>query len=182
MGTDEGFTSRLRALRAGDEAAWAAAYRELSPALLGYLRARGAAEPEDVLAETFTHAVRDLPSFQGTERDFRAWLFSIAHNRLIDEARRRARRPVEPTRDEVLAARAETGDAELEAMARVGTGEVVRLLGTLSAEQQSVLLLRIIGDLTVPEIARMTGKRQGAIKQLQRRALLRLRKEIGDGP
>ena len=182
MGGGEAFSMRLTGLRAGDDAAWAEAYRELSPVLLGYLRARGAAEPEDLLAEVFTQAVRDLGSFEGGERDFRAWLFSIAHNRLVDEARRRARRPVEPASDETIAARAETGNAETEAMDRVGSAEVTRLLSTLSEDQQSVLLLRVIGDLTVPEIARATGKRQGAVKQLQRRALLRLRKELGEGP
>jgi RNA polymerase sigma factor (sigma-70 family) len=168
----------LERARRGDADAWAELYRWLSPQVLGYLRARGASEPEDVLGEVFVQAVRDLGSFSGDERDFRAWVFSIAHHRLIDEARRTARRPTEPLPTEELAAHGEAADAETEAMARISAGEVTRLLATLSADQRSVLLLRVLGDLTVPEVARIVGKRPGAVKQLQRRAIARLRKEI----
>jgi RNA polymerase sigma-70 factor (ECF subfamily) len=171
----------LSALRRGDERAWGDVYRELSPVLLGYLRARGAAEPEDVLGEVFVQAVRDLPRFKGDERDLRAWVFSIAHHRLLDEARRRSRHPVDPVADETLVARGGSGDVEREAFERLGAAEMTRLLATLSEDQASVLLLRVMGEMTVPEVARVIGKRQGAVKQLQRRALARLRKEIDDG-
>lgn len=170
----------LERARRGDRDAWAEIYRWLSPQVLGYLRARGAAEPEDLLGEVFVQAVRDLKSFSGSERDFRAWIFSIAHHRLIDEARRGARRPVDPVPTEELPTRTETGDAEAEAMARISVGEVTRLLATLSDDQRSVLLLRVLGGLTVPEVARVVGKRPGAVKQLQRRGLARLRRELGE--
>lgn len=166
--------------RQGDPAAWSELYRWLSPQVLGYLRARGASEPQDVLGEVFVQAVRDLESFSGNERDFRAWVFSIAHHRLIDEARRAARRPADPVPAEELTGHGEAADAETEAMARIGAGEVTRLLATLSEDQRSVLLLRVLGELTVPEVARVVGKRPGAVKQLQRRAIARLRKELGE--
>jgi RNA polymerase sigma factor (sigma-70 family) len=164
--------------RSGDSEAWAELYRWLSPQVLGYLRARGASEPEDVLGEVFVQAVRDLASFSGSERDFRAWVFSIAHHRLIDESRRSARRPVETVPTEELITHETVDAAETEAMARIGAGEVTRLLATLSEDQKSVLLLRVLGELTVPEVARVVGKRPGAVKQLQRRAAARLRKEL----
>jgi RNA polymerase sigma-70 factor, ECF subfamily len=166
--------------RGGESAAWHELYLWLSPQVLGYLRARGAAEPEDVLGEVFVQAVRDIGSFSGTERDFRAWVFSIAHHRLIDEARRSARRPSDPVPTEELADHGEAAAAETEAMERIGAGEVTRLLATLSEEQKSVILLRVLGDLTVPEVARVVGKRPGAVKQLQRRAIARLRREMGE--
>jgi RNA polymerase sigma factor (sigma-70 family) len=162
----------------GESAVWDELYRWLSPQVLGYLRARGAGEPEDLLGEVFVQAVRDLGSFAGSQRDFRAWIFSIAHHRLIDEARRSARRPADPVPTEELVEHAQAGDAETEAMARVGAGEVTRLLGTLSEDQKAVLLLRVLGELTVPEVARVVGKRPGAVKQLQRRGIARLRKEL----
>lgn len=170
----------LERARQGDPAAWAEIYRWLSPQVLGFLRARGAAEPEDVLGEVFVQAVRDFDSFTGTETDFRSWVFSIAHHRLIDEARRGARRPVDPVAPESIAAHSEAPDPGAEAMARIGTGEVIRLLATLSEDQKSVVLLRVLGGLTVPEVARVVGKRPGAVKQLQRRAIARLRKEMGE--
>ena len=133
-----------------------------------------------MLGEVFVQAVRDLGSFSGNERDFRAWVFSIAHHRLIDEARRTARRPVEPVPTEKLVDHVAAADAETEAMDRIGAGEVTRLLAILSVDQKAVLLLRVLGELTVPEVARVVGKRPGAVKQLQRRAIARLRKELGE--
>ena len=49
--------------RAGDQDAWTAIYRALSPAVLGYMRSLGAEEPEDLLGEVFIHVVRGMPPF-----------------------------------------------------------------------------------------------------------------------
>jgi RNA polymerase sigma factor (sigma-70 family) len=176
----ERFTALLEAAREGSERAWAEIFRWLAPTVLGYLRTNGAPEPEDTLSETFLQAARDLPRFEGGWRRFRAWVFSIAHNRLIDEARRGARRPVDPRPPEELPAPRQTGDVEAEAMERITAGEVTRMLAGLSEDQKSVLLLRVIGGLTVPEVARVVGKRPGAVKQLQRRGIAQLRKQLGE--
>ena len=61
----ENFSGTLEAARTGADWAWAAIYRDLSPAVLGYLRARGAHEPEDVTGEVFVQVVRDLQRFNG---------------------------------------------------------------------------------------------------------------------
>lgn len=182
MTPGDSFSDTLAAARAGDQSAWAQLYRSLSPIVLGYLRARGAAEPEDVTGEVFLQAVRDLHAFEGDERAFRAWVLRIAHHRLLDAARHSARRPVDPAPEQTIVAGAGTADAEQEAVARLEAADVTRLLGTLSADQQSVVLLRVLGGLSVPEVARAIGKRQGAVKQLQRRAFARLRKDLESDP
>jgi DNA-directed RNA polymerase specialized sigma24 family protein len=69
------FPEVLAAARTGAEWAWISIYRDLSPVVLGYLRARRATEPEDLLGEVFLQVARDLPAFDGSERDFRAWAF-----------------------------------------------------------------------------------------------------------
>jgi DNA-directed RNA polymerase specialized sigma24 family protein len=92
----ESFNSVLTAARAGADWAWERIYADLAPVVTGYLRGHGAAEPEDLAGETFLHVVRDLPRFEGDERAFRSWVFTIAHRRLIDDRRRRGRRPVTP--------------------------------------------------------------------------------------
>jgi RNA polymerase sigma-70 factor (ECF subfamily) len=172
------FSALLGAAREGDEAAWAEIYGELAPAVLGYLRGNGAADPEDVLAEAFLQVARDLGRFEGDWARFRGWVFTIAHHRLIDSSRHTARRPVElmaePPETELPTAEG-TADA---AMANIGADEVRRVLAELSEDQRAVLLLRIMGDLTLAECAQALGKRTGAVKQLQRRGLEALRREL----
>jgi RNA polymerase sigma factor (sigma-70 family) len=174
----EGFGRVLAAARSGAEWAWTALYRELSPAVLGYLRARGTREPEDLVGEVFLQVVRDVRRFKGGEREFRAWVFTIAHHRLLDDLRRRRRRPLEQTAGDPADESGSTGDVEEEALAAISAQHVRQVLGRLSADQQSVLLLRIIGDLTIEEVAEVLGKRSGAVKALQRRGLAALTREI----
>ncbi len=172
------FDAVLAAARAGADWAWEAIYHELSPAVLGYLRARGALEPEDLVGEVFLQVVRDLGRFDGGESEFRSWVFTIAHHRMLDEGRRRGRRPVDPVAPETLPEQGTSADSQEEALAGFGDAEVRRLIGQLSDDQQSVVLLRVLGGLTVEEVARAIGKRPGAVKALQRRGLGAIRREL----
>lgn len=178
MSLGESFEGVLTTARTGEEWAWRAIYRDLAPSVLGYLRARDAAEPEDLTGEVFLQLVRDLGSFEGGEREFRAWVFTVAHHRLLDERRRRGRRPVESAPGEAMVDEEVAVDTEEAALARIGEERVRGVLGRLSADQQSVLLLRILGDLTVEQVAGVLGKTPGAVKALQRRGLAVLRREI----
>lgn len=175
----ENFPSTLAAARAGAEWAWANIYRDLSPSVLGYLRARGAREPEDVTGEVFLQVVRDLHRFTGDERDFRGWVFVIAHHRLLDEARRGSRRPVdlEPDGPELTTA---ADDVETQVLHEVAGDRARRILGGLAPDQRDVLLLRVLGDLTVDEVARAVGKSPGAVKALQRRGLAAIKRALPD--
>ena len=173
------FEKTIGQCRAGDEDAWSRIFAGLAPLLLGYLRANGAGEPEDVLSETFLQVARDLGRFEGDERGFRAWVFSIAHHRLIDAQRSAARRPVDPVAEPPEPHGAEVaGDAATEAMATIGAEEIREVLAVLSADQRAVLTLRILGDLTVAQVADAIGKRPGAVKALQRRGLAAVQREL----
>ena len=172
------FPQVLAAARLGAEWAWSALYGDLVPSVRGYVRARGAAEPDDVVGEVFLQVVRDLDRFDGGEREFRTWLFTIAHHRLLDARRSAVRRPVDAAPDRVLEDAGDIGDVEDDAIAGITAARVRELVGRLSSEQQDVLLLRLFGDLTTPEIAVIIGKRTGAAKALLRRGLAALRKEI----
>ena len=160
-------------------AAWAVEeiYRSMAPAVLGYARGQGAMEPEDVTSEVFEAVVRRLPAFHGDERSFRSWVFSIAHRRLMDERRRWARRKEEPVAPDAMAG-GDAGNAEEEAMARLGSRWVAGTLEVLTPEQRSVLLLRVVADLSVEESAAILGKTSGAVKTLQRRALAALGRHL----
>jgi RNA polymerase sigma factor (sigma-70 family) len=172
------FDAVLEAARQGEEWAWSALYAEHAPALLGYMRARRVAQPEDLLGEVMLQVVRDLRNFQGGERDFRAWAFTIAHHRLLDERRRSARRPAEPAAAHELERLGPRGNTEEDALRGLSAERVGRLLAQLSEDQQNVLLLRVLGDLTVEEVAQVTGKTAGAVKALQRRGLEALKREL----
>lgn len=174
----EAFASILEAARAGAEWAWSRLYRDLAGPVLGYMRGRGAADPDDLLGEVFLQVARNIGTFEGGERAFRSWVFTVAHHRVIDERRYRNRRPVVLEGDPEPAMVA--GDVEQEALEHLGTDRVVALLEHLSPDQREVLLLRIVGDLTIDEVARVVGKRPGAVKALQRRGLETLRRRIGE--
>ena len=176
--SDDRFTTLLVSARAGSEQAWAEIYSELAPALLGYLRVSGEAEPEDALGEVFLQVARDLAKFEGDWAKFRSWAFTIAHHRMIDAGRRRSRRPVELVAEPPEPYVAPVDEAAEAALAQIGSELVLEVLGALSEGQRAVVLLRVIGGLTVDEVAKAIGKRPGAVKQLQRRGLANAQREL----
>ena len=162
----------LARAKQGDAAAWNQLWRAYAPAVAGYLRLRGAAEPDDLTSEVFLAVFRKIATFDGDEPHFRSWVFVIAHRRLQDERRRNGRRPASegwpPPNGDVAAAGV---DVEGDALRHLGTAKVRELCARLAPDQADVLLLRIVGDLTVDQVASALGKSSGAVKQLQRRAV-----------
>ena len=173
----ERFTTLLEAARQGSEAAWQELYDGLAPVVLGYLRANNAPDPEDVLSEIFLQVARDISSFEGEEPGFRSWVFTITHHRLIDARRHSARRPVELS-PEPPEPSGHADDAADEALARIGVEEVHRVLALISEDQRAVLLLRVLADMSIEDVAKAVGKRPGAVKALQRRGLAAVTREL----
>jgi RNA polymerase sigma-70 factor (ECF subfamily) len=172
------FPSVLDAARAGAEWAWRSLYQDLAPSVLGYVRARGAVSPEDVCGDVFCQVVRDIHSFEGDEAGFRSWVFVLAHHRLIDEARRRKRRPEISVADEELRGVGGHSDTETEAIGRVEASRVTKLIGELTEAQRDVILLRLVGGLSIQEVAEVMGKGERAVKSLQHRGLETLRSKL----
>lgn len=172
-----GFAGLLAAARLGEAWALTALFRVYSGAVAGYVRAHSPAEPDDVVSEVFSAALTSLDRFRGDEPDFRAWLFTIAHRRVVDDLRRRSRRvettPYEPERD-----RRAVGSAEDRTMDDLGTQWVRDVLDQLAPDQREVLLLRVLADLTVEQVAEALGKSTGAVKALQRRGLASVRRML----
>ncbi len=149
-----------------------ALYRQHAPAVLGYLRGQGVPEPEDVLSEVFLQVARSLPRFPGTEAEVRAWVFTIARNRVIDGHRRRRVRPaLSGTRPPDRPA-PEPVDA-IDPM-------LVAALGRLTPDQREVVGLRFVADLSLEEVASITGRSPGAVKSMQHRALDQLARILAD--
>jgi RNA polymerase sigma-70 factor (ECF subfamily) len=175
---DHGLDAALREARAGSQAAFGELWRAWSPAVCGFLRAKGAHDPESTTSEVFLGGFEALDDFVGDAGQFRALLFTIAQRRVVDELRRRSRRPVEVEWTAELDDRCDDS-AEQRALAWQGESDARTLLDGLPPDQKDVLVLRIFGDLTVDQIAAALGKTPGAVKQLQRRGLDNLRRRVG---
>lgn len=171
------FDAVLCSARAGQAAAFQALYDDLARPVAAYLRGRGLTDVEDVTSEVFLAVFTGLARFEGNEADFRSWVFTIAHRRMVDEWRKRGRAPQLVPWEADTDVRT-TGSAEEGALATLGEARVRAMLAELSDEQREVLLLRIVGDLTIEQIADALGKRVGAVKALQRRGLVALRRSL----
>ena len=172
--SNETFESILEAAKAGAEWAWASLFTELSGPVTGYLASRGAAEPDDVSSEVFLNIARSIHSFSGDRASFRSWVFVIAHRKLIDERRSRSRQPALAEFPEDTSSVSEGGNVENEALTNLITKEMQAAFAPLTEAQRDVLALRLIAGLTLDETAQVVGKRVGAVKALQRRALATL--------
>lgn len=167
----------LRAAQTGATWACTTIWVEYAPAVAAFLTARGSREPDDLTSEVFLAVFDRLPGFVGGEPEFRSFVFSIAYRRLVDELRVRSRRgdPIEWSADSDPRS---SPSAEDDALTRLGDTSALNLLETLPEDQRNVMVLRIVADLTVEQIASVLGKRAGAVKALQRRALESMRKKI----
>jgi RNA polymerase sigma factor (sigma-70 family) len=175
--SDQDLEHLVRTAQAGGGWAFERIWLELSPAVAGYARARGVRDVDDVVSSAFLAVFQGLAGFRGSGAAFRSWLFTIAHHKIVDDIRVQQRRSVEQEltvdTDVPLASSAETA-----ALAALSDAEVRHLLDQLTPDQRDVLLLRVFGDLPVAEVARVLGRTEGAIKQLQHRAIQQLRKRV----
>jgi RNA polymerase sigma factor (sigma-70 family) len=169
------------AAREGSVAAFERIYRALAAPVLSYLRWHRVSDPDGLTNDVFAQVHRKLRTFQGDEQGFRSWVFTIAHHRMIDDRRRAQRQPTVDGDVDVEEHRS-TGDVEDDAFAVLGSDRVRQLLEVLSADQRAVVLLRVVADLSVEEVARILGKREGAIKALQHRAMAALRRHLAREP
>jgi RNA polymerase sigma-70 factor, ECF subfamily len=170
----EEFAALLAAAKEGNEAAFSTLWRDANPALLRYLRAVTPAHAEDVAAETWVQVLRGLANFTGDEGAWRAWLFTNARRRVLDQVRHRARHPAEPLDDLHAAEIPRTADAAQLAMDNIATESAMALLSRLPDPQAEVIFLRVVVGLDTETVAEMLGKSPGAIRVAAHRGLKKL--------
>lgn len=161
----------------GDADALGDIWRALAPVVAGYLAARGADDPDALTSDVFLAVLPKLGDISGGAAGLRTFVFSVAHARLVDDRRRRSRRPA------TVAFDAQEHDsaapsAEHEALSQLGTHDVHALLDRLAPDYREVLALRVVADLGVEQTAAVMRRSAGSVKQLQRRALIALRAEL----
>ncbi|MGB6833306.1 MAG: sigma-70 family RNA polymerase sigma factor [Candidatus Acidiferrum sp.] len=139
-------------------------------------RVHGRAIAEDLTSEVFHKALANLPSYEWRGSPFSAWLFRIAHNAIADQYKRASREHPSSDNPPELAAHPELSSRDLEAIDYHAS--LFRLVDQLPAAQRRVIRERFVEQRTVREIADRLKKSEGAIKQLQFRALMTLRTQM----
>ncbi len=172
------FQETLAAARAGDEQAVTAIYRLLQPRVIRYLRVIEPSDAEDLASDTWLDVARGLDRFEGDEHALCAWALTVARRRAIDLRRRYTRRRTISAEPERLVELAQTGNVEDDAMAGFGLRSALESISQLPRDQAEVVLLRVLGGLSVDEVAGIMGKRPGTVRVLQHRALRALRWKI----
>jgi len=172
---------RLLAARAteGDRAAYGELYERYVDRIFRYIyfKVGDRGQAEDLTSQTFMKAWDAIGDYEWRDHPFGAWLFRIAHNLVVDYHRARRDHLALDDASRQLEARASRDGIRPErVLAEALTMERVRhAIGRLTEEQQQVLVLRFFEGLSTGEVADSMGKRRGAIRGLQFRALSALR-------
>jgi RNA polymerase sigma-70 factor, ECF subfamily len=165
--------------QAGDVAAFGELYDEYSVTVYRYVYARvsSAALAEDLTSETFVRALRALDSFRWQGRDFGAWLVTIARN-LIADHYKSGRVRLEVVTDEIETHDRQTDGPEADVLAAATADLLREAVASLPDEQRECLTMRFFAGLSIAETARALERSEGAVKQLQLRAVRHLAKII----
>lgn len=171
----EDFPRVLARAQGGDDAAFACLWLDVNPALVRYVRVVLGEVDEDVAAETWVTVVRGLARFRGDEMAWRGWVFTTARRRAVDEGRRRTRRRTaavasEPNKPRGLGA----PDPAQVVLEGLDTEAALALVAQLAPLQAEVIVLRVIAGLDVESVARLVGRRPGAVRVAAHRGLRRL--------
>ena len=164
----------IRRARAGDRDALAHLWRSYQHLLLRYFRGKGMSEPEDLASIVWIEVAAGLSRFDGDEPDFRRWLFTIAARRRIDNLRSGRRRQGRLEREQQLFVPPFDPDPSQRAECTDALDTALMLVRTLPPDQAEAVLLRVLGDLSIAEVAEIMGRREGAVRVLVHRGLRRL--------
>ncbi len=165
-------SAAVRAARGGSEAAFRQLYREVQPGLLRYLHGLvGAQDAEDIAAEAWLQIARDIRSFRDEGAGFRGWAAGIARHRAMDHLRYVQRRPATEVTADVLSETPDGADTAVQAITATTTDATVGFIATLPPDQAEAVLLRVVMGLDTRAIARIMGKRPGAVRTATWRGL-----------
>jgi len=184
--TDEAEADRLIALvelaRAGDADAFGMLYDHYQASVYRFLyyRVGSVALAEDLTSETFFRALRSMSSFRWQGKDFGAWLMTIARNLTTDHFKS-SRTRLESTTEDMSPHDSATDGPEVAVLATLTNEALLAALKKLPPEQQECLIMRFLQGFSIAETAQVLGRSDGAIKQLQLRAVRNLAKLMPDG-
>ncbi len=163
----------------GDPAAFTEIYDRYQPLIYRYVlyRVGDVATAEDLTSEVFVRLVEKIDRFTYQGRPLLAWLYTIARNLVTDHHRQLGRTPTLPLDERLVAG---TADPEEAAERALTQQKLTAAIAHLTEDQRQVILLRFIEGMDNETVARILGKRVGAVKALQHRALAALRRTLGE--
>lgn len=177
------FGRALDAARSGQALGFEWLWHRFSRQVTAFARFQGSEDAEGVANDVFAAAFGRISTFAGDSNGFVSFVFAIARNKISDERRRRRRRIVTSVFDratadgEAIATGAAAASAEGQALAGL-TPETADALRRLTDDQREVVFLRLVADLSLEDVAALTGRSVGAVKAMQHRALATMRREI----
>jgi RNA polymerase sigma-70 factor, ECF subfamily len=174
-GSDPGETGLLARARRGEPDAIGSLYDRYSPGIFRYLwyRLGDRCQAEDLTGEVFMRMLKSISGYRSQGSPFRAWLYRIAHNLLVDAFR--SERAAQEVSLEEAGELEGTGLPPSQQVERNLTLDTVRKsLENLAQPQREVVILRFIDDLSIAETALVLGKTEAAVKALQHRGLAAL--------
>jgi RNA polymerase sigma-70 factor (ECF subfamily) len=160
--------------RAGDADAFGQLYELHVDRVYRYVayRVKTEHEAEDLTEQVFLKAWEAMPRYEDRGLPFRAWLFRLAHNLVIDHYRvRRSDVSLNELLDSDQSYEPSGPDPQVEVEARLDADEVRLAVRRLGEEQRQVVLLRFVEGLSHSEVADILGKTEGATRAIQHRAL-----------
>ncbi len=168
----------IRAAQRGNEQAFGELYNAYVHDIYRYIlyRVGNSDTAQDITAEVFLRVVEGLIRYQDRQIPLLAWLYRIAHARVIDYYRhmRRARDPEDIDSVELSA----DDDLDSDLMLTFHQQKIHEAIHKLPSDQQQVILLRFIEGYNIQKTAEMLGKSLGAVKMIQRRALQAMNLEL----
>jgi RNA polymerase sigma-70 factor, ECF subfamily len=169
----------VRAAQGGDVAAFGRLYERYFDGIYGYLAYHlgGPDLAEDATAQVFLRALESLPRYRWTGAPFRAWLYRIAHNLVVDLHRRRTRHPVGVLDDEQVDP-GRLGDPDGWLQEKVAREALLAAVDDLTALQRQVILLKFAAGLSNAEVAVVLERTEGAVKALQHAGLQSLQRRL----
>lgn len=170
----------IKRAKKGEKECFGQLYDHYLPQIYRYMlvKVTNRQDAEDLTHEVFMSAWQNIDSYKSRGFSFSSWLYNIAHNRVIDYYRTRKSHANLETVDENFVKIISTVDQQLDLT--LAWEKIKNLLNQLTEEQQDVVIMRFVDDLSHREIAAVLKKSEGAVRLIQFRAIQRLKELLGD--